>query len=207
MKKISLLVLALCIVSVISNAQVSFGGGAQAGIAFSSFPKGISDYYGMGFGFGGHGDLNFGKYFTGRLNVDYSMFSSDKDKLKSQLAQANNVQASALDLSGLNISDFGIMLNGLGKLPTGTMVTPYAIVGVGIHIMNISDGKVTYQGQEFPVQTGLGSQTKFGLNFGAGSEFSLGMAKLYFDVKYVIIFTEGNSSGIIPLTFGVTFGG
>lgn len=207
MKRLLLLVLALLTVSLMANAQIGFGGGAHAGVAFSSFPEGVKDFYGTGFGFGGHGDLSVGKYFTGRLSLDYGIFSSDKDKIKGLLAQANGVPAANLELSGLNISDFAIMLNGMGKLPTGSIVTPYALVGLGIHIMNISDGKVTYQGQEYPVQTGLASQTKFALNFGAGSEFSLGMAKLFFDVKYVIVMTEGKSTGIIPLTVGVTFGG
>jgi opacity protein-like surface antigen len=140
--------------------------------------------------------------------LDYNVFSSNKSKLKDLIAQQNpQVQASSIDISGLNISIFGITLNGIGKLPTGSAFTPYGILGFGIHILGISDGTASANGQSTPISTGVANQTKFGLNFGAGSEFALGITKLFFEVKYVLIFTEGNSTGHVPILVGVSFGG
>jgi opacity protein-like surface antigen len=153
--------------------------------------------------FGAHGDLNVLKYFSGRFSLDYSIYASNKDKILQAVA-APGVQAT---ITGLNVNVFSISLNGLGKIPTGSMVTPYGLLGFGIHILSISDGKAEYQGQTFNLTTGLGSQTKFGLNFGAGSEFAVGALKLFFEFKYVLVFTEGSSTGLIPLVVGVTVGG
>jgi opacity protein-like surface antigen len=191
-----------------ASGQMKFGGGAQVGVSFSSFPKPVSDYFGTGFGFGAHGDLDIMKYFAARLNVDYHMFPSNKDKIKNDVAQQANVAASDIGIDGLNGSVVGITANGLGKIPTKSPFTPYGLIGLGIHIISISDGKVTYQGQAVPNANIKGNtETKFGLNFGAGTEYALGQLKLYLELKYVLIFTSDNSTSHFPVMVGVTFGG
>lgn len=197
----------LLICSLEARSEVKFGGGGHAGFSLSSFPQGVSDFYSTGFLFGAHGDLGIMKYIGLRLNLDYSIYGSNKDKLVQAIVAANP-NAQGATVSGLNASAFSITVNGLGKIPTGSSVTPYGILGLGIHILSISDGKIEVGGQSFDLKTGLGSQTKFGINFGAGAEYAMSSAvKLYFDFKYVLIFTEGSSTGLIPLTVGVTFGG
>lgn len=192
-----------------ARSEVRFAGGAHAGIGFSSFPQGVSDFYGTGFLFGAHGDVDIMKYVGMRLNVDYSIYASNKDKLKQgfSVTDPNGNPITDYTISGLNVNAFSITANGLGKIPTGSVVTPYGLFGLGIHILSISDGKLEVQGQSLDIKTGLGSQTKFGLNFGAGAEFALHPVKLFFDFKYVLILTEGSSTGLIPLTVGVSFGG
>jgi opacity protein-like surface antigen len=199
-------------------SQVTFGGGVQTAIAFSSFPKAVKDYYGMGFAFGGHGELNIIKYVSIRLNLDYTMFSSDKDKIKQALARTFTIGGAAADPSqisyeGLNSKDFSITFNGLGKLPTGSIATPYALIGLGINMLSASDHKVGYQGvgdiTQALIQLGVieqpKSETKFGVNFGAGAEFAFShMVKGYVEFKYALIFTENESTGIMPITVGVT---
>lgn len=208
MKLVLAVLLAILIVTNVSPAQMSFSGGAQGGLSISSFPTGISDFYGIGYGFGGHADLNIMKYFSARLNLDYDIFPSSKDKLKDLVAQQNpGIPASSIDITGLNISVFGITLNGIGKLPTASALTPYGILGLGLHILSISDGTASAQGQSATIQTGVASQTKFGLNFGAGSEFAVGKVKLFLEVKYVMIFTDDKNTSHVPVTVGVTFGG
>jgi opacity protein-like surface antigen len=209
MKRAIAVLLALLLVSSLSSAQLSFGGGAQAGLSFSSFPKipGVESPYGMGFGFGGHGDLNIMKYIGLRLNVDYHMFPIDKAKITDAVARANGVAPGDLSFSGLTVGILGITVNGLGKLPLAGPVTPYGIIGLGLHMISTSDPKLTYQGQDRTREGGFGpveGKTKFGLNFGAGAEFKLGSIKLYADIKYVLVFTENESSGHIPFTVGVT---
>jgi opacity protein-like surface antigen len=214
MKRIAVLGILVMVVSGVSFGQLTFGGGASAGLAFASFQKEISDYYGFGFTFGGHGDMNINKYVSVRLNFDYNIFPSNKDKFIDMVA-ANAVDEfgnpvalnkSDISISGLNVSVFAIAIDGIGKLPTKSAFTPYAIIGFGLHILSLSDGKVTYKGQEAAqIKPGVESQTKFGLRVGAGTEFQLSkLAEIYFDVKYVIVFTKESSNGFLPLTFGVT---
>jgi len=202
-----LLVVALSLMLTASTASaIGFGGGVHGGVSFSSFPKAVKDYYGTGFGFGAHGDLKIIKYLTARLNVDYHMFSSDKNKIIEEIARDNNVATSDLSFEGFNASVLGITLNGIGRIPLGkSPVTPYGLAGLGINILSISDPKLTYQGQDVTSQI-FGkpeTETKFGINFGAGAEFALAGFSLYAEVKYVIIFTENENTSHIPITVGV----
>jgi hypothetical protein len=44
------------------------------------------------------------------------------------------------------------------------------------------------------------------MNFGAGAEFKLAVVRLFFEFKYVLVFTDGSSTGLIPLVVGASFG-
>ncbi len=201
------IILALLVVagSQWASANVRFGGGAHGGLAFSSFPDPIGEFYGMGFGAGAHADLRIIEPVAIRLNFDYSRFGSDKNKLQNQFSvtdpQGNPVP---FEVSGLDATVFAVTANVLGKIPTGSAVRPYGTVGFGLHVMNASDLKITSGGQTLLEQSSGDASTNFGLNFGAGTEFLLGSATLFVEAKYVLVFTE-NSSAYVPITFGVAF--
>lgn len=93
--------------------------------------------------------------------------------------------------------------NAVVAFPGASMARPYLIGGVGLY-----NGKTTVQG--------LGStqsQTKFGLNAGAGFDFGLGKAKLYAEGRFHAIMkgvTDGTTGDektayMIPLTVGLRF--
>ena len=220
---------------------MTYGGGAQFGLAFSTFKKPAGDLYGTGLVFGGHGDLNISRYFGVRLSFDYVTFGADNDKLKGVAADASVkavedylgghlnaqdnafVRATVKSADGARVKAPSIFIAGLGKLPTGSMVTPYALLGFGITFMGTSDMNFVTDGVRVQNgQTGqivqlipagnqsvtIDSQTKFSMQFGAGGEFAMSkLIKLFFEVKYSIIFTEGGSNSYLPLVIGVTFGG
>ncbi len=192
-----------------ASAQLSFGGGPHVGFSFSSFPKAVKDYYGMGLTFGAHGDLNIIKFVTVRLKFDYNTFSSDKDKIASQIAAGNNVPASDLKMEGLNAGIIVIGIDGLGKIPTGSIFTPYGILGLNMNFLSVSDPKLLYRGQDVTNQVfgKTQSETKFGINFGAGGEIKFGLVKAFLEIKYALIFTSGEGTNHLPITLGVSFGG
>ena len=205
MKRAIVAVVLVFLVALGANAQMKFGAGAQAGISFSSFPKPASDYYGMGFGFGLHGDMEIMKYVAVRFNFDYRMFSSDKAKFG--FTDGNTGQPiPTSDISGGNISLIGIGFEGLGKLPLGGPVTPYGLFGMGLHFSSSSDVIVKYQGQDITaVKAGDGS-TNFGIDFGVGADFKIAKTvSLFGEFKFLLIFTEGSSTSVFPLTVGATF--
>jgi opacity protein-like surface antigen len=203
MKRIALVLCLVVLGFQSSEALVKFGGGVQGGVSFSSFPDPVGEYYGTGFGGGAHANLQIMKFFTLRLNGDYFSFSSDKDKLKQLLISSSPGIPSDISVSGGSASLIGITLDGIGRLPMSGPVTPYALAGLGMNFLSISDIEVSSPSAgSGKVETD--SETEFGLNFGAGAEFRLAALTIYLEVKYVMIFTEGSNTTHIPIMVGIT---
>jgi opacity protein-like surface antigen len=51
------------------------------------------------------------------------------------------------------------------------------------------------------------SETKFGINAGAGFNMGMGSASIFLEGRFHNIFTEGSSTKFVPVTLGVRFGG
>ena len=205
MKKIMFLFIIMGLGILPSRADVRFGGGAHGGVSFGSFPQPLNEYYGTGFGGGVHADLNIIEPLALRLNFDYNRFASDKNKLQNQFSVTDPAgNPVPFEVAGLDATMFGITANAIGRIPTGSVVRPYGIVGLGIHMLSASDLKITSGGQTLLEQSAGDNVTRFGLSFGAGTEFLVGATKLFVEAKYVLIMTE-NSTAHIPVTFGVSF--
>jgi opacity protein-like surface antigen len=205
MKKLVLLVGVLILSLQCAEAQQSFGGGGHVGISISSFPKAVSDFYGLGFGGGAHADYNVFRFLTTRFNIDFHTFGYDHKKAEELIAQNNGVAAADVKFEGFRMSAFGFTVNGLGKIPTKSMVTPYGLIGFGMHIVSVSDPKILYREQDVTANFNLPKdigETKFGINFGAGSEFAFGGFKMFVEFKYVIVFTKDESTAHMPITIG-----
>lgn len=234
MKTFAALLFATIVSSTCMLAQLNFGGGPHLGLAFTSLKKPVGDAYGTGAIFGAHGEVDINKFITLRLSFDYTTVGADAAKLKTAVTQQfiqeieklvgvplddqakAAITSSITSVSGGRASAPAIGVSGLGKLPTGTTVTPYGIVGFGINFLSNSDltiestGLTVNGGQVLNPGTNtkkLDSETKFGMNFGAGAEMKLNkLVKLYLELRYNIIFTEGGSSSIFPVVVGATFG-
>jgi len=79
-----------------------------------------------------------------------------------------------------------------------TRFRPYLIGGGGVY-------NLKPKGSDVP--TGVGSETKFGINAGAGFDFKAGAAGLFIEGRFHNIFTEGSNTRFIPINVGVRFGG
>jgi len=218
MRRLSVLS-ALLLIACVGSAQIKFGAGPQLGMSFSSAPKPLDKVYGFGFGFGAHGDVMFNKYFTARLSFDYHMFSADEAELasfvKSNFTDQNGQPLENVAVSGGGAGMIGIMASGIGKLPLGGSVTPYATVGLGYGSVSTSDLKITVGGGGGTVP--IDSQSGFSLLFGAGTEFAVSKTvTIYGEIKYVLIFTgeetnpqngqkTGGTSSHLPIMFGMTY--
>ncbi|MEZ0334572.1 MAG: outer membrane beta-barrel protein [Gemmatimonadales bacterium] len=97
-------------------------------------------------------------------------------------------------------ADGGSIINGTGNLvytfsvSDETKFRPYLIGGVGAYYFDPDGGD---------------SSTEFGINAGAGftAPVGSGTTKLFGEARFHNIFTEGESTNILPLTLGVMFGG
>src|SRR5690606_31254216 len=106
---------------------------------------------------------------------------------------AYNSFGSKIDqIAGIDIDDAKIISGTANAvLTTSNMsgVKPYVIGGVGLYTR---DG-------------GGDSETKYGLNGGAGIEFALRGFNTYLEARYHSVFTENDNTSYVPLVFGIKF--
>ena len=75
----------------------------------------------------------------------------------------------------------------------GIGVKPYLSGGLGMYNM-----KVEAFGEDV-------TETDFGVNAGVGLEFSLTGMSTFLEARYIHIFSEGEATKIVPITFGIMF--
>ena len=90
--------------------------------------------------------------------------------------------------------------NAVYKFKTASSSTfhPYLIGGGGVYNVKPTGNDVI---------PGTGSQTKFGLNAGAGFDIKAGSAGLFVESRFHDVFTEGSNIQYLPVTAGIRFGG
>ena len=201
-----------------AQAQMTFGGGAAFGISawgtkyqFAIDPQRQEvDVFGSGFIFGGHGVMNINKFFSVRLNLDYSMYSADADALGDvlfgPLEQANptlQLDRAMLRVEGDDASVFAITANAIGKYPLGAFA-PYALAGIGIHIASFSDVTVQYGTQPLPntaSEVQIEGKTSFCFNGGLGVEYRLKFMRIFVELYYA----GASELSYLPIMVGATY--
>ncbi len=216
MKHLCHVVVLAVLFSAISLGQVKWSIGGQISPTFTSAKKPLNEVYGFGFGFGAHVRADISKQFAGKFSIDYTMVNSDKEKFKSVIGGGTIQDPNTGEIfqitsvEGANIKLLSFTLSGLARIPTSGVLTPYGILGLGLYSFSTSDLKFTVQGNQGRTGTGeqkIESETKFGMNFGAGVEFKAAKNIVVFaEPKYVIVFTSGESTSFIPITLGASFG-
>ena len=116
-----------------------------------------------------------------QLDGNYSQYSDD----------------SSLDLKEQFIYGTG---NIVYRFATATESTfrPYLIGGGGVYNMKPTGDDVIGD---------PGSETKFGVNAGAGFDIKAGGVGLFLEGRFHSIFTEGSNTQFIPINVGLRFGG
>jgi hypothetical protein len=104
------------------------------------------------------------------------------------------------DVDGHN-QMIGVTANAVFAFPSVSPVRPYLLGGLGLYNQKLTVGEDS------------GSESKFGLNAGAGFDFALGSANLFADARFHAIlngsvdaetFEEANGY-MIPITLGLRF--
>ena len=162
--------------------QISFGvsGGA-------SLPMGdLADVADVGFNVTGHIALKLeGKPFHLRGDVSYDKWNAKKDG-----GDSENVDAS---LSALGFT--GNLIFPLGD--ASASARPYLLGGGGFYRLKAA-------ASAFGVGVST-TDTKGGVQGGAGIEFKLSGMSTFLEAKYVNVFSDGGSTNWIPITFGIKF--
>ena len=85
------------------------------------------------------------------------------------------------------------------KTSDETVFRPYLIGGGGVYNLDVKgDDADVFDGE---------SETKFGLNAGAGFDFKFGSVGLFVEGRFHNVFTEDSDTQFIPITAGIRFGG
>ena len=164
--------------AIVSAQSSAVGFGASGGL---SVPTGdLGDAVDAGYSIAGHVFLKPSsmKSLRFRGDVSYSGFGY------------KNIDATYRSL--------GFVGNAMLDLSTTGGVKPYVLGGLGAF-----NGKAsTKVGSAAVVST---SSTDVGIQVGGGLNFQLSGFSTFLELKYVNVFTDNNSSGYIPITFGVRF--
>jgi len=111
-----------------------------------------------------------------------------------------DVSYSGFDYKNIDASyrSLGFVGNALLDLSTSSSVKPYVLGGLGA----FNGKRSTQLGSAAVVST---SSTDVGIQVGGGLTFQLSGFSTFFELKYVNVFTDGNSAGYLPITFGIRF--
>ncbi len=94
-------------------------------------------------------------------------------------------------------TSLGFVGNALVDVSSSGGVKPYVLGGLGAF-----NGKTSTTAGSVNVST---SSTDVGIQVGGGLNFQLSGFSTFLEAKYVNVFAENNSTGYIPITFGVRF--
>ena len=205
-----LLSLALVLLLIPPAPAQSVHFGAHGNFTLSSIPppdiaggSSIKDAYGLGLGAGAHLDISL-IAFSFRLSADYIHYSVDVDKFREAYRPLFGNAVSQMSIDGGGLGIYSLSLNSKMSILPIPILTPYLTAGIGLAWLNRDEAKTSIAGiggATIPSSSTHGETLICG---GVGADLSLGI-KLYAEVKYCLIFTEGTNSTYIPITIGITF--
>jgi opacity protein-like surface antigen len=199
MYRVNIAVVMLAIVAVcgLLNAGDGFELCVNGALGLPMSPEVFSDYWKTSIlNFGGGLGYSFSPVFSSNIYFDYGNFGFDGEKFAHDLGVGGMIS-----VDGGNASVMTVTANIKAAVPTGA-VRPYFCGGGGLYILSIDDASVSGGGMVIPVNGS--SENALGINFGAG--FELAVAKtvnIFLDGRYVLGFTEGESTGTLPIRLGV----
>ena len=92
-------------------------------------------------------------------------------------------------------------LNAILAVPTQSGIRPYVIGGVGMYNVKASFS-ASEDGESFDFSD---SETKVGLNGGAGLRFGLGGLSTFLEARYHTVFMDDERVSFVPVSFGIEF--
>ena len=81
----------------------------------------------------------------------------------------------------------------------------YFIGGLGVYNVRMEARQTTYPPAGAFTQTTTSSETRFGLNGGAGVRFRLSGMSTFIEARWHDVFTSGRSAQIVPVSVGIVF--
>lgn len=173
----------------------------NTGLAIPSSPDGFSDYWNTGLNFGFAIGFPISPSVAFLPSLSYSRFGLNGNKLLSDYGYGGY----GIEVTGGNASIITVYADFKASLgPPVNQVVPYLVGGAGFFRVSTNEATISYQGMSEILQGD--DESKLGLNFGAGIDIFLNpKTSLFFAIKYVIGFTESESTQYFPLLAGLSF--
>ena len=182
-----------------NKPELSIGGG----LSLPSKPEIFSDYWKMGFNFGG----GFAFPFTPSLSfitiVDYSRFAFDEEKLLENFGFLGyGIEIKVGSASIVTVTEnLKASFN-----PGSNAISPYFIGGMGLFSVSTSEVKVSVPSYGISETIKGQSESAFALQFGFGIDIPTDeTTKIFIECKYCIGFTEEESTHFFPIRAGASF--
>ena len=201
-----------CLISIAIILLTSYDAQAQydkkstyyinSGFSFPSAPDGFSEFWKLGFNFGGGISYPVTKVFWFRGYYGFNNFGFDEDAVLKDLG----LVGSGLEIDGGTAT----AMQGTGNLkivlPTSpdSKAKPYFTGGIGFMRFSTSDVKIALQGDSDTIDGD--SETAFSIDFGAGLDITINeKIALFVEGAYTIGFTEDESTQYLPIRIGIIF--
>ena len=174
---------------------------ANSGISFPTGPDEFTDYWRMGFNFGGGIGYSVSPNLTLVGYFDFNNFRFDDDKF----LRDYGFSGYGISISGGEASIITLSGNLKATLQTSpSSLHPYFCGGIGFFKFSIGDVTVYEPGGSATAEGD--SESAFSVLFGAGIDFVIGKRMdLFIEGKYAIGFTEDGSTQMFPIKLGIKF--
>jgi len=209
MKRVLIVVAALLALSTMVTAQsqvkpVFFAGG---GMGMPLAPSFFSDYWKMGYGFGGGAGVQINPSIEITGKVFYNTFTFDGDKFLKEFSLGEDVSGITIDGLDFKAIEFGVDFKYilLANQPEAKF-RPFMVVGAGMANIKFDDVTITGDSESVMLPTGAFSETDFAIGGGAGFDYMFApKTGVWLEARVNVIMTEGESTTYLPIRAGVKF--
>lgn len=184
-----------------------------SGLGLPSSPSAFTDVYNASFTLGGQLQYQVASRTALVGRVAYHRFAAGEEGARSFIdIPQQYITSFSLEGGNLNMLSFaGLVTQQL--TPVESKSAFFITGGLGLYNINFQDATVNFtysapfaQGRETITVTSDGSESKFGINFGAGLEQTLSESlSLLLEGRYNIVFTEEENTNFLAFLAGLSF--
>jgi opacity protein-like surface antigen len=197
---VGLLVLASAAAAESQMKPVIYAGG---GISAPVSPEWFSDYWGLGYNFGGGVGLQINPSMEVTGNAFFNSHAFDDQKWVDYRG-VPGVAIDGLDFQSIEFGfDFKYIL--MADRPDAKFL-PFLVMGVGAANIKFTDATRTGGDDSYTLPASENSETKFEWSGGAGVNFMFSpKAGVWLDGRWVMVTTENESINYIPVRAGLRY--
>jgi len=187
----------------VKKAEIFINGG----ISLPLTPTEFKDYWSLGYNFGGGANYIITPNIGVGASVGYSSMAFNEEGFLTDFG-FGGIPGVEITVNGADVSILMATANFKYSFVPRGAVSPYVLVGVGLFNISAEDITVTvdYLGETYTETEPGPSESAFGLQGGVGVDIPVSpTVSIFLEVDYGMGFTEGESTGYLPVKGGILF--